>query len=73
MNSLSLRIVRLFVEIGKERLDLHALFEAVGNVPTGRRLVLDSIEELVSADMLNACGGDFYELTEGGRRAIPQL
>jgi hypothetical protein len=29
--------------------------------------VLDSIDELVHAGMLDACGGDFYMLTERGK------
>jgi hypothetical protein len=33
---LSLRVLRLFREMGKDRLDLHALFEAAGNEPAER-------------------------------------
>ena len=33
MKPLSLRVLRLFGEMGKDRLDLHALFEAAGNEP----------------------------------------
>jgi hypothetical protein len=47
MSSLSLRVLRLFGEMRKERLDLHALFEAGGNEPEGRHDVLDAIDELV--------------------------
>jgi hypothetical protein len=70
MKALSLRVLRLFGEIGKDRLDLHVLFEAAGNEPTERRRVIDAIGELTRAGMLDACGGDFYALTERGKEAI---
>jgi len=70
MKSLSLRILQLFGEMRKDRLDLHALFEAAGNEPDARRGVLDAIDALIHADMLDACGNDFYMLTERGNRAI---
>ena len=70
MNSLSERVLRLFGEMEKERLDLHALFEAAGNEPSERSRVLDAIDELVALGMVKACGSDFYELTESGKRAI---
>jgi hypothetical protein len=58
--------------MGKERLGLHVLFEAAGNDPAERRGVLDAIDELTRAGMLDACGGDFYALTERGKGAIAQ-
>ena len=67
MKPLSLRVLRLFREMGKDRLDLHVLFEAAGNGPAERRGVLDAIGELTRAGMLDACGGDFYALTEKGK------
>ncbi|MGD0228607.1 MAG: hypothetical protein ABSF71_40425 [Terriglobia bacterium] len=72
MTPLSLRVMRLFEEMGKNRLDLHVLFEAAGNEPAERRGVLDVIDELTRAGMLDACGGDFYALTEKGRGVIAQ-
>ncbi len=72
MNSLSLRVLRLFGEMGKDRLDLHALFEAAGNDPAERRRVLDAIDELTHAGMLEACGSDFYALTDKGKGTIAQ-
>jgi hypothetical protein len=72
MKPLSLRVLRLFGEMGKDRLDLHVLFEAGGNEPAERRGVLDAIDELTRAGMLDACGGDFYMLTEKGKGAIAQ-
>ncbi|MGB6432368.1 MAG: hypothetical protein WBF06_17450 [Candidatus Acidiferrales bacterium] len=59
--------------MAKDRLDLHSLFEAAGNEPAARREVLDAIDELTRTGMLAECGGDFYALTERGKRAIAQL
>jgi len=72
MMPLSLQILRLFGEMGKDRLDLHALFEAAGKEPAERRGVLDAVDELTSAGMLDECGGDFYTLTEKGKKAMDQ-
>ena len=72
MKPLSLRVLRLFGELGEDRLDLHVLFEAAGNVPAGRQDVLDAIDELTGAGMLDECGSDFYMLTEKGKGAIAQ-
>ena len=73
MKPLSLRVLQLFGEMGKDRLDLHALFEAAGNESTERRGVLDAIDELTRAAMLDECGGDFYALTERGKGTIAQF
>ena len=72
MKPLSLRVLRLFEEMGKDRLDLHVLFEAAGNEPAERRGVLDVIDDLTRGGMLDACGGDFYALTEKGKGVIAQ-
>jgi hypothetical protein len=72
MKSLSLRVLQLFEEMGKDRLDLHALFEAAGNESTERRGVLDAIDELTRAGMLDECGSDFFALTEKGKGAIAE-
>jgi hypothetical protein len=72
MKPLSLRVLRLFGEMGKNRLGLHVLFEAAGNGPVERRGVLDTIDELIRAGMLEACGGDFFAVTEKGKGAITQ-
>jgi len=69
---LSLRVLQLFGAMGEDRLDLHVLFEAAGNDPEERLRVLDVIDELVRAGMLEACGGDFYALTEKGKAAAAQ-
>ena len=67
MTPLALRVLRLFGEMGEDRLDLHVLFEAAGNEPEERLHVLDAIEELLRAGMLEASSGDFYALTEKGK------
>jgi hypothetical protein len=67
---LALRVLRLFGEMGEDRLDLHVLFEAAGNEPDERVHVLDALEELVRAGMLEASSGDFYALTEKGKSEI---
>ena len=72
MKPLSLRVLRLFGEMGKDRLDLHVLFEAAGNEPAERQGVLDAIDELTRAGMLDACGSDFYALTERGKGTSAQ-
>ena len=70
MKPLPLRVLQLFGAMGEDRLDLHVLFEAGGNQPEERLHVLDAIDELVRAGMLDACGGDFYALTEKGKRTV---
>jgi hypothetical protein len=72
MKPLSLRVLRLFGEMGKDRLDLHVLFEAAGNEPVERQGVLDAVDELTRKELLDASGGDFYSLTERGKGAIAQ-
>ena len=67
MTPLALRVLRLFGEMGEDRLDLHVLFEAAGNEADERLRVLDAVEELVRAGMLEASSGDFYALTEKGK------
>ena len=73
MKPLSFRVLRLFGEMGKDRLDLHVLFEAAGNEPVERQGVLDAIDESIRAGMLEACGGDFFAVTEKGKGVIAQI
>jgi hypothetical protein len=65
-----IRVLEVFRELGRDRLDLHALFEAGGNEPAQRVDVLAAIESLIREGLLEAEGGDFYRLTEKGKRAI---
>jgi predicted transcriptional regulator len=62
----------MFGEMRKDRLDLHVLFEAAGNEPAERQRVLDAIEELIRAGLVESRGGDFYSLTEKGKAATSQ-
>lgn len=71
MDSLAERILRLFDELRRERLDLHAFFEMVGgNRPAEQGPVLDAVARLVEQGLLRSGGGDFYTRTEDGRVAI---
>ena len=70
MNPLSLRLLRVFSELGKERLDLHTLHESAGSDPAQRRLVLDTIDELKREGMLDERSGDFYALTAKAKALI---
>lgn len=65
---LTMRVLRMFGEIGKESLDLHELFEAGGNDPAERLAVFDAVERLVAEGALEERGNDFYALTEEGRK-----
>ena len=70
MDELTRRVLRLFIEMGSDSLDLHTLFEAGGNDPASRERVLDIVPRLVESGDLESRGGDFYLITEKGRRAI---
>jgi hypothetical protein len=70
LDVLTLRILSLFDELGKDSLDLHELFEAGGNDPDARRAVFDSVEALVGRGLLEERGNDFYALTDAGRSAV---
>ena len=69
----ALQVLKIFGEMGRDVLDLHTLFEAAGNDPEGRKLVLDAVEELKSQGFLTAQGGDFYTVTEKGKHEIAAL
>jgi hypothetical protein len=70
MDELSLGVMKVFIEMGSELLDLHALFEAGGNDPQSRERVLDVITRLVDSGHLESRGSDFYSLTDKGRSAL---
>ncbi len=70
MKPLSLRVLKIFEEMKQECLDLHVLFEAAGNEPAERERVLDAVEELLGVGVLENRSGDFYSLTEKGKKAI---
>jgi DNA-binding transcriptional regulator PaaX len=64
------QVIRSFELWGKEKLDLHTLFEAGENDPDARTAVFDAVERLVSEGLLQEEGNDFYSLTEQGRNAV---
>lgn len=68
MPEMTLRVLRMFDQLGKETLDLHELFEAGGNDPEARTEVFHTVENLVEAGLLEERGNDFYALTEAGRK-----
>jgi len=70
MDELSLRVLKVFIEMGSELLDLHTLFEAGGNDPQSRERVLDVITRLVDTGHLEPRGSDYYSLTDKGRSAL---
>ena len=70
-DDLTLRVLRLFPEWGRETLDLHVLFEAGdSNDPDARREVLYTVEALVGEGLLEERGTDFYALSPAGRRVL---
>jgi len=66
----TLRVLKVFGEMGSESLDLHTLFEAGGNDPQSRERVLDVVTRLVDTGLLEPRGSDFYWLTDKGRAAL---
>ncbi|HEX5708943.1 MAG TPA: hypothetical protein VFX96_16705 [Pyrinomonadaceae bacterium] len=68
-DEMTLRVLRLFGEWGREVLDLHELFEAGdSNDPEARREVFFTVERLVEEGLLEERGNDFYALTDAGRK-----
>lgn len=67
----ALRILRLFDELGRDQLDLHAMFDlAGGKNPEQQRAVLDEVDRMVANGWLRAVGSDFFMRTELGRLAV---
>jgi hypothetical protein len=69
MDELARRVLKMFIDMGSESLDLHTLFEAGGNDPGARQRVLDVVMRLVETGDLESRGSDFYLLTSKGRIA----
>lgn len=63
----------MFEQLGKDALDLHQLFEAGGNDPQARTMVLEIVERLVREGLLEERGNDFYSLSDKGRLAAQQV
>ena len=68
---LSSRVMELFAAMGEDRLDLHVLFGIAGDRIKERLHLLDAIDELVRTGMLDACGDEFYALTEKAKGGSP--
>ena len=73
MDELSQQVLKLFIAMGAESLDLHTLFEAGGNDPASRQRVLDVVTRLADTGYLESRGSDFYLLTDKGRRAASEV
>jgi hypothetical protein len=73
MDDLTRRVLRLFLEIESETLDLHTLFEAGDNDPVARERVIDVVERLVREGVLEERGSDYYALTEEGRQRAGKM
>ena len=73
MTTSASHVLKMFGETGRNQLDLHVLFESAGNEPEGRALVLDAVEELKAAGLIESRGGDFYSLTDKGKQEIGKL
>jgi hypothetical protein len=67
------QVLNEFREMGRNRLDLHVLFESAGNDPLGRTLVLDAVEELKTVGLIESRGQDFYSLTDTGTQELVKL
>jgi len=70
VNEIDLRVLKSFEHWGKDKLDLHTLFEIGENDPDARTAVFDAVERLVSQGLLQEEGNDFYSLTEKGRKKV---
>lgn len=68
MNETERRFLKLFDDLERDTLDLHAFFELIGNnSPENNQFVLATIENLLAKRWLSELGGDFYARTEAGR------
>lgn len=68
MNEIDQRVLKSFEDWGKDKLDLHTLFEIGENDPEARTAVFDAVERLVAEGLLQEEGNDFYSLTEEGKK-----
>jgi hypothetical protein len=70
MKQSSSQVLKMFSDMQRERLDLHVMFESAGNEPEARARVIDAVDDLVHEGLLQSAGGDFYVLTEKGKRVL---
>lgn len=67
------RILELFDELDRKKLDLHSFLELAGSKQPDERLqVLEAVDQLVSLGAIEALDSDFYERTELGARLLKQ-
>jgi DNA-binding PadR family transcriptional regulator len=69
----SVKVLKIFSDMQRERLDLHVIFESSGNEPAARAQVLDAMDDLVREGLLQSAGGDFYVLTDKGKQTLATL
>ena len=69
MKEIKQRVLGSFKHWGREKLDLHMLFEVGENDPEARTAVFDAVEALVKEGLLREEGNDFYSLTDKGKEA----
>lgn len=69
MNEFEKLALGSFEHWGKEKLDLHTLFEAGGNDTEARTEIFYAVERLVAEGLLLEEGNDFYSLTDKGKAA----
>jgi glutaredoxin len=69
IKDLAAKVMRIYDELERESLDLHAMFEFTeAHSPEKQEEVLSAVAELVGVGFLRAGeGGDFYSRTEDGR------
>ena len=69
IHDLAARVLRVYDELERESLDLHAIFDTTeAHSAEKQEEVLDAVAELVGVGLLRAGeGGDFYSRTEEGR------
>ena len=60
MDELSREVLKHFIAMGAESLDLHTLFEAGGNDPASRQRVLDVVTRLADIGYLESRGSGSY-------------
>ena len=73
MTEIQKRVLKSFQHWGKDKLDLHTLFEAGENDPDARTAVFDAVEKFVKDGLLLEEGNDFYSLTEKGKEAARDI
>jgi hypothetical protein len=61
MDELSREVLKHFIAMGAESLDLHTLFEAGGNDPASRQRVLDVVTRLADIGYLEWGSGSYPE------------